>query len=421
MRKGLTLLLCALLALTLLTGCGGKKQAGVYWLNSMPEHDGTLQELAALYERATGVQVKVVAASEGTYESMLRSELKKDSPPTLFAMDDRVAVDNFGEYALDLTGTAPAGEMTTGEFNLRDDSGRLVALGCGYTCCGLIVNRALLERAGYSLADIRGFLPLKKAVEDIHARAAELGFDAFAPMDLTAGSADRYTAQLLNVEYWYEQVAARTRWETAPATISGGYVENFHQLFDLIVNNAPVPPAQLAAGGHDARADFNAGKAVFYLGDSGEYASVIGSVPEASMIPYYCGIGGEEKAGLVCGCDARLAVNGQVSDAEKQAALDFLYWCVTDPEASALLVGIWGVMPFKHAAPSANGFLRDAESLAASGCTVMNMASRLQPRPEAYRAAVAAALGQYAAAPSPESWESVRAAIVDGWAVNAAK
>ena len=181
MRKGLTLLLCALLALTLLTGCGGKKQAGVYWLNSMPEHDGTLQELAALYERATGVQVKVVAASEGTYESMLRSELKKDSPPTLFAMDDRVAVDNFGEYALDLTGTAAAGEMTTGEFNLRDDLGRLVALGCGYTCCGLIVNRALLERAGYSLADIRGFLPLKKAVEDIHARAAELGFDAFAP------------------------------------------------------------------------------------------------------------------------------------------------------------------------------------------------------------------------------------------------
>ena len=419
MKKGLSLLLCMLLALALLTGCSGNKQGSVYWLNSMPEHDGTLQELAALYERQTGVKVKVVAASEGTYESMLKSELKKDVPPTIFAMNDATAMELFSEYALDLTGAAMAGEMTTGEFNLRDSAGRLVALGCGYECCGVIVNKALLEQAGYSLGDIRGFLPLKKAVEDIHARAAQLGFDAFAAMNLT-GSAQCFTEQMMNVAYWYEQVASRTRWEKTPATITGGYVENFHQLFDLIVNNAAVPPSELAAGGHDARGEFCAGKAVFYLGGSEEYSAIAGSVPEAAMIPYYCGIGGEEKAGLVCGCDARLAVNGQAAEKDRQATLDFLYWCVTDPEASALLVGIWGVMPFKNAAPSASGFLRDAESLAASGCTVMNMASRLQPRPEAYRAAVAAALGQYAAAPSPETWESVRTAIVDGWAVNAA-
>lgn len=421
MKKGLSLILCTVFALTLLAGCSGDKKGSVYWLNSMPEHDGTLQDLASMYEQETGVQVKVVAASEGTYESMLKSELKKDRPPTIFAMNDVVAMDNFSEYALDLTGTAVAGEMTTGEFNLRDGSGRLVALGCGYECCGIIVNTALLEKAGYTLADIRGFLPLKKAVEDIHARALELGFDAFTSNDLTAGSADRFTAQMMNVEYWYEQVASRTRWVRTPATITGGYVENFRQLFDLAVNNSTVPPAELAAGGHDARAEFNAGKAVFYFGGSGEYPYISGSVPEAAMIPYYCGIGGEEKAGLVCGVDARLAVNGNAAEADRQATLDFLYWCVTDPEASALLVGIWGVMPFKNAAPSANGFLRDAESLAASGCTVMNMASRLQPRPEEYRAAIAAALGQYAAAPSEETWESVRNAIVDGWAVNAAR
>ena len=129
MKKGLSLLLCMLLALALLTGCSGNKQGSVYWLNSMPEHDGTLQELAALYERQTGVKVKVVAASEGTYESMLKSELKKDTPPTIFAMNDATAMELFSEYALDLTGAAVAGEMTTGEFNLRDPAGRLVEHG----------------------------------------------------------------------------------------------------------------------------------------------------------------------------------------------------------------------------------------------------------------------------------------------------
>ena len=421
LRRLTAVAFCLCLVLAVAAGCSGEKKGSVYWLNAMPEYDSVLQTVAGMYTRETGVEVKIVAATAGTYESMLKDELKKSTPPTLFMLNDAVAVENFGGCALDLSGTEVAKELATDAFNLYDGAGRLVSLGCSFTCCGLIVNPTLLERAGYTLSDINSFIPLKRAAEDIHARAAELGFDAFTSNDVTGKSADRITGQVIDVDYWYEQMAARTRWTEPPAAITGAYIENFRQIFDLAINNSTVPPADLVSGGHDAREEFTSGKAVFYFGASDEYPAIAGSVPDAAMIPYYCGIGGEEKAGLSCDGRDRWAVNGQAGETDRRATLDFMYWCVTDPEASALLVGLWGVMPYINAAPSQNGFLRDAQAYAAAGCYVMNRCAGLQPQPEAYRGAIAGALGLYCADPGDGTWESVRTAIVDGWAVYAAR
>ena len=173
----------------------------------------------------------------------------------------------------------------------------------------------------------------------------------------------------------------------------------------------------MATGGHDAQNEFKTGKAAFYVNGSWEYSAVAETVPDATMIPYYCGVEGEEKAGLNCGTENCWAINSQASEADQKATMDFMVWCVTDPEASRKLVDTFGVMPYKQAATSSNGFLAAANNYSADGCYVMDWVTNYQPNVDEYRKALVAALNVYNADQSEANWESVKTAFVDGWAV----
>jgi raffinose/stachyose/melibiose transport system substrate-binding protein len=96
--------------------------------------------------------------------------------------------------------------------------------------------------------------------------------------------------------------------------------------------------------------------------------------------------------------------------------MDFMVWCVTDPDASRKLVDTFGVMPYKSAAESTNGFLAAANEYSNNGCYVMDWATNYQPNVDDYRAALVSALNQYNANQTDENWELVRTAFVDGWA-----
>ena len=109
------------------------------------------------------------------------------------------------------------------------------------------------------------------------------------------------------------------------------------------------------------------------------------------------------------------AINSKASAEDQQATMDFMVWCVTDPEASRLLVDTFGVMPYKQAAESTNGFLADANEYSNNGCYVMNWATNFQPNVDEYRAALVSALNAYNADQSDANWEGVRTAFVDGW------
>ena len=104
------------------------------------------------------------------------------------------------------------------------------------------------------------------------------------------------------------------------------------------------------------------------------------------------------------------------SDADKAASIDFMVWLVSDPEASALMVEQLGILPYKGAVESTNGFLNDAAAYTADGCYVMDWATNYQPNVDDYRAALVSALNQYNADQSDANWELVKTAFVDGWA-----
>mgnify|MGYP002511218014 CR=1 FL=1 len=432
LKKILALSLSAALALALLAGCGGGNNSGnsgsnpsnaggggetgrVYWLNFKPELDETAQALAESYTEKTGVPVQVITAAAGTYQQTLTAEMDKNAPPTLFVIGNSAGVADWGEYAMDLTGTDIANELNTDAYNLYDDAGRLVSIGYCYECYGIIANPDLVQKAGHSMDEIKDFASLKAVVEDIHANAATLGFDAFTSCDMDDSSSWRFTGHMANLEYYYEQEG--TTWTECPATISGKYMENFKNLYDLCINNSLTAPTDLATGGHDPDSEFTSGKAAFTVQGSWQYATYKDAVPNATMIPYYCGVEGEEKAGLNCGTENCWAINSKVSEADQKATMDFMVWLVSDPDASAKMVEQLGILPYKSAPESNNGFLNDAAEYTANGCYVMNWATNYQPNVDAYRATLVAALNQYNSDQSDANWETVKTAFVDGWAV----
>ncbi len=387
----------------------------VYWLNFKPEIDETLQELAGTYTDQTGVPVKVVTVASGTYSQTLIAEMDKSEAPTLFVIGNSAGVKEWGDYALDLKGTAIEGELNTDAYNLEDEDGKLVSIGYCYECYGIVANADLIEKAGHKVDDIKNFESLKTVAEDIHKRAGELGFDAFVATDMDDSSSWRVTGHLANIDYYYEE-QDDGGWNECPAEIKGTYVDNYKMIYDLMINNSVVEPSTLATGGHDPAAQFTGGEAAFFLTGSWDYATLSEAQPNVKMLPYYCGVDGEEKAGLNCGTENCWAVNANASEDDQQATIDFMVWLVTDADASAKMVDQLGIMPYKGAAESTNGFLNDAAAYTEDGCYVMDWATNYQPNVDQYRAALVSALNAYNSDSTDAKWADVRTAFVDGWA-----
>ena len=438
MKKLIALLLALVMAFGLVA-CGGSEkpaetqaaapaetaaaapaaEGSVYWLNFKPEADTGLQEIAAMYTEETGVPVKVVTAASGTYDQTLTAQMDKSDAPTLFVCGDAAAVQMWGDYCYDLTGTPIAEERSGDAYMLYDEDGKLCSLGYCYECFGIIVNVPLLEKAGYTKDYITNYATLKEVVEDITARSEELGFKAFTSSSMDSSSSWRFTGHLINAAYYWEYAEDPSRWIETPPSIEGTYMDNYKQLYDLIVTNSTVDRAELANGGFDACAEFANGEAVFYVNGSWEWPNLLAAgvaAEDVHMIPYYCGVEGEENIGLNAGTENYWAVNSEADEDDIQATLDFMYWLVTDAEASEKAVAAFGVMPYKNAVESANPFYVSANGYLTKGCDVMETVCNFQPNVDAYRATVVSAMNDYNANPSDATWEAVEAAYVAGWA-----
>lgn len=415
-KNWLALVLALLMVLALFAGCtptnedGDTTEGSVYYLNFKPEQDEQWQALAAAYTEETGVPVKVVTAASGNYETTLMSEMGKSGAPTLFQVNGPVGLANWKNYCYDLAGSEVYGQLTSDDFALIED-GAVYGIAYVIETYGLICNKALLEKAGYTEADIKDFASLKAVAEDITARKAELGFAAFTSAGLDGSSDWRFKTHLANLPLYYE-------YETEGITdgsIKGTFLDNYKAIWDLYIHNSTCDPAQLTAKtGDDAVAEFVNGEAVFYQNGTWAYGDVSGLGDEnLGMLPIYIGAEGEENQGLCTGSENYWCVNKEASEADIKATVDFLNWIVTSETGTTAMADEMGfVMPFKAAKESSNYLIGIADQYIADGKTSVDWCFPTMPSEE-WKNGVGTALAAYSAGTG--TWDDVVTAFVEGW------
>ena len=251
-KKGLVALgLVGVMTVTALTGCGGssddkssKKEAKgtVYYLNFKPEADAQWQELAEIYTEKTGVKVNVVTAAANQYETTLKSEMGKKEAPTLFQVNGPVGLASWKDYCYDLKDSEIAKQVTSDDFLLKDGDA-VDGIGYAIESYGIIYNKNLLKKAGYTQDDIKSFDDLKKVAEDITNRSKDLGFSAFTSAGMDGSSDWRFKTHLANLPIYYEYQQDGIEKSDA---IKGTFLDNYRNIWDLYVNNSTASPKQLS-------------------------------------------------------------------------------------------------------------------------------------------------------------------------------
>ena len=413
MKKIIALVLALVLCVALATAACA--EASVYYLNFKPEQDAQWQELAKIYTEKTGVPVTVVTAASGEYETTLMSEIEKTDAPTLFQVNGPVGLANWTDYCYDLAGTDLVKHLTSDAFALKEGD---AVKGVAYVVetYGIIANTKLLEKAGYTVADITNFETLKKVADDIQARKGELGLDgAFTSAGMDGSSDWRFKTHLANMPIYYEYKADGIG---STGAIKGTYLDNYKAIWDLYITDATCEPALLASKtGNDAVAEFVGEKAVFYQNGTWAWNDVKDLGAEnLTMLPIYIGAEGEENQGLCTGTENYWCVNGEADQEDIDATIAFLEWVITSDEGRKSMSQDMGfVVPFDTFTgeyASANPLVAVDAALTAEGKTPVSWNFTTMPSEE-WKNGVGSALTAYAAGTG--DWNGVVTAFVDGW------
>ena len=348
--------------------------------------------------------------------------------PTLFQVNGPVGLASWKDYCYDLKDSDIAKQVTSDDFLLKDGDA-VDGIGYAIESYGIIYNKNLLKKAGYTQDDIKSFDDLKKVAEDITKRSKDLGFSAFTSAGMDGSSDWRFKTHLANLPIYYEYQGDGI--ENTDA-IKGTYLDNYRNIWNLYINNSTTSSKQLSTKtGDDAVAEFVTEKAVFYQNGTWAYSDIADLGDDnLGMLPIYIGADGEENQGLCTGTENYWCVNKKASKEDIQATLDFMNWCVTDDTAVKCMCGAAGAMPsgqdgmgfvipFKKNLTSDNPLVNIANDYVKQGKKPVTWNFTTMPS-EKWKNDLGSALTTYASKQTDANWDLVKKAFVDGWKKEAA-
>lgn len=452
MKKKLVsaMLVSAMLA-TVLAGCGGAGSSdtqkgdsakggtdgSVYLLNFKPETDGAWQDLAQTYTDQTGVDVRVVTAADGQYDTTLQSEMAKSDAPTIFTIGSATDAGTWDEYTYDLKDSSIYNHLSDKSLSITYND-KIAGVANCYECYGIIYNKTILE--GYcgmdnavvsSIDEINSFDKLKAVADDINSRIDEINeklatnlTEAFASAGLDDGSSWRFSGHLANMPLYYEFKDDGCDLVAGEEKITGKYLDNFKAVWDMYVSDSAADPKTLNSGALNAESELGMGEAVFYQNGDWEFSPLTNpdngytvTADDLSMMPIYFGVD-DENQGLCVGTENYWAVNAKASQDDIDATLAFLDWVITSDEGRDAITNKMGLTApfdtFTGDYETSNAFAQASNALMAAGKTSVAWSFNATPNVDDWRADVVAPLAAYTAGEG--SWDDVVTAFVDGWA-----
>lgn len=425
--KALAVLGVLTMSVSGLAACGGSQASAdkghVYYLSAKPEQQDEFKDLAKQFTKDTGIPVDVSVASSGTYEQSLKSELAKSNAPTMFDVDNN-DFQNWSGYYNDMSKTGIYKDLKNQDFALKLDN-KVIAVPYVMERYGIIYNKSLMKQyfsadwsSIKSIEKIDNFKALKTVADEIQDHKDALGVKgAFSSAGFDSSSSKRFGDQLAHIPVYYEYRDQNT--EEEPPTISGKYMDNFKNIFDLYLKDSTTKPSQLSSATmDDSNSEFSTKQAVFLQNGSWGYPQIKDQdVPDEDIgvLPIYMGVPGEEKQGLTVSF-MYFATNNKSSEKDKEATNQFLDYILNNDDARKIVTDDMGFeTPFKSyekaGFKSKNPVQRANDAYAKAG----DYDTVIHPLPSAqWVASLSDAMLEYAQGTG--DWAKVNTAFVDGWA-----
>lgn len=412
-------------------------EGSVYMLNFKPETDEAWQKLASDYENETGVEVTVLTAADGQYNTTLQSEMAKESAPTIFNIGNTSAAQTWDEYTYDMKDTDLYSHLTDKSLVVTYN-GKTAAVANCYEAYGIIYNKkiindyATLDNAVIKSAeDIKDLDTLEKVAQDINSRVEEINdafgyelIEAFASAGLDDGSSWRFSGHLANLPLYYEFKDDGADLIAGEAEIDGTYLDNFKRVWDMYVGTSAADPKTLNSGSYNAETEFGMEEAVFYQNGDWEFSPLTNeengylvTADDMGMLPIYFGVD-DANEGLCVGTENYWAVNAKADQADIDASLEFLNWCITSDEGRDAITNAMGLAApydtFTGEFETQNVFKKDANQLMADGKTSVAWSFNATPNVDDWRKDVVSALTAYT--DGSGDWDGVKESFTAGWA-----
>lgn len=368
-KKLLTVMMAAALTagsiLTMSSCSNTGETVTVRYLNFKPEIADKYNELAKEYQAETGVRVIVDTAANNTYEQTLMAKMATDEAPTLFQINGPKGYANWKDYCADLSQSELYQHLSDKSLAVTGADGKVYGIPYVVEGYGIIYNEAITDRyfaladkgtAYKSMDEINNYQNLKELVEDMQNHADDLGIDGvFASTSFKSGEDWRWQSHLTNLPLYYE-------FESNDIDLTGNgtdeitfkYSDQFKNILDLYLNNSVIDRKLVGTKTvADSMAEFALEKCAMV--QNGNWAwSQIGDVSgnkvkseNIKLLPIYSGIDGEESQGLCIGTENFYAINKKSSEAEQQAALDFIYWMYSSEKGKQYVTNEFGfIAPF---------------------------------------------------------------------------
>lgn len=319
-------------------------------VNGKIEVDAQLKELAAAYEKETGVKVNIESMGGGIdIQGTLKGYFQADNMPDIFVNGGDTDFKNWEGHLVDMSNEKWVSDT---EAAYKDKDGKVVGFPYTTEAIGLAYNADVLEKAGIDPKSITGPDSMKKAFETLDSKKDELGLTAVVG----------YVAEATNL-YWstgnhlfgvYEDGGLKRDDTKYFDLLEQGKIDKdrFSKYADMVeLFNKYADPSLLVSGTYDQQIqNFSAGKYAFvtqgsWIGatmtnDDKEQYEAAGNF-KVGMIPYAFEEGIDT---IQTNSPSWWAV---FDNDNKEEALKFLQW-VSEDEGQKILVEKAGfVSPFK--------------------------------------------------------------------------
>ena len=319
-------------------------------VNGKIEVDAQLKELAAAYEKETGVKVNIESMGGGIdIQGTLKGYFQADNMPDIFVNGGDTDFKNWEGHLVDMSKEKWVSDT---DAAYKDKDGKVVGFPYTTEAIGLAYNADILEKAGIDPKSITGPDSMKKAFETLDSKKDELGLTAVIG----------YVAEATNL-YWstgnhlfgvYEDGGLKRDDTKYFDLLEQGKIDKdrFSKYADMVeLFNKYADPALLVSGTYDQQIqNFSAGKYAFVTQGSWIGATMTNDDKEqyeaagkfkVGMIPYAFEEGIDT---IQTNSPSWWAVFDNDNKAE---ALTFLQWASEDEGQKILVEKAGFVSPFK--------------------------------------------------------------------------